>query len=967
MAFAISACLAFTLDTTTSHISTMEDFFRNKVLQTLSGKNKGVVVSATQQQERSEEKHLSELDQTHREHLFENPAAGASTDATKVLVIITDGDPSDTNRNNIVQRYDAKNIIRFVIGVSCPNVVHAHHENSYLNSVCYKRTDHLQQDSSLTPACQDWTRKTVDLVFLLDGSASMTQTEFKKNKDFIENIMNRLKNSSIKFAVVQFSSDSRKVFDFNDYQAGTALDKLMNEAQMKSLTRTHRALTFVLDQLFENPAAGASTDATKVLVIITDGDPSDTNRNNIVQRYDAKNIIRFVIGVRVNTMDRFRAIASKPAEKYVFKIENCDGITGILEYFQRKNFKKEGEGFKVAQSGVFFKVSCPNVVHAHHENSYLNSVCYKRTDHLQQDSSLTPACQDWTRKTVDLVFLFDGSASMTQTEFNKNKDFIVDIIDSLKNSSIKFAAVQFSSDSRKVFDFNDYQAGTALDKLMNEAHMKSLTNTHRALRFVLEHLFENPAAGASTDATKVLVIITDGDPSDTDRNNIVQRYDAKNIIRFVMGIKCSQNVKVKVPSMHKFKSISSQPTGKYSFKIENYDGLTEIVEYFQRKNFITEGEVAWTGDQSDGIAQSGLNAVFYNDSLMLGSLRSNSWRSCLQEREGAQSEDPHVRMDAYTGHSVCVGKKNNHILYFTGAPRFEQKGQVVVFRHNCMNWTPGQRLNGDQIGSYFGAELCSVDIDSDGNTDFLLVGAPLFHQPQENTEGQIYVYRLTDEMQLENDNRGAVYIYLGDRHKGIRSTFSQRVTGRQIQPGLRFFGQAIDGDIGEDGLPHIVIGSQGTAVVLRSRPVFDVLADLTFKPKELSTEDTDCTVNIDEIIHKGILTACFEMVETTKSKAGTISSRLNVSYTLDVDPMRQTHRCFFSPTDRKAKSLTSTFELRDKDACFNYTIYMPKCVEDTSSPISIRLNFYQLDSESAHAVLNVDREKQAVVKILFGN
>lgn len=35
--------------------------------------------------------------------------------------------------------------------------------------------------------------------------------------------------------------------------------------------------------------------------------------------------------------------------------------------------------------------------------------------------------------------------------------------------------------------------------------------------------------------------------------------------------------------------------------------------------------------------------------------------------------------------------------------------------------------------------------------------------------------------------------------------------------GLRFFGQAIDGgmDLGEDGLPDIVIGSQGAAVVLR--------------------------------------------------------------------------------------------------------------------------------------------------------
>lgn len=120
---------------------------------------------------------------------------------------------------------------------------------------------------------------------------------------------------------------------------------------------------------------------------------------------------------------------------------------------------------------------------------------------------------------MDLVFLFDGSRSMTTAEFTKNKDFIVDIMNSLQNTSVKvtalwqyysihsiyllndiymlyqycimlsaffqFAAVQFSLGCNKVFDFNDYQEGRALDKLRNEPHMKSLTNTHRALKFVL--------------------------------------------------------------------------------------------------------------------------------------------------------------------------------------------------------------------------------------------------------------------------------------------------------------------------------------------------------------------------------------------------------------------------------------------------------------------------------------------------
>ncbi|XP_029369917.1 integrin alpha-L-like [Echeneis naucrates] len=139
------------------------------------------------------------------------------------------------------------------------------------------------------------------------------------------------------------------------------------------------------------------------------------------------------------------------------------------------------------------------------------------------------------KKTVDLVFLFDGSGSMREDEFTRNKYVINDIMDSLKNTSIKFAAVQFSTTYRKVFDFNDYEAGRALDKLKAEQHMKTLTNTHKALRFVLEDIMENPDSGASRDATKVLVLITDGDPSDTDRHGIINTYDEKSIIRFVIG------------------------------------------------------------------------------------------------------------------------------------------------------------------------------------------------------------------------------------------------------------------------------------------------------------------------------------------------------------------------------------------------------------------------------------------------
>uniref|UniRef100_A0A4W6DAR3 VWFA domain-containing protein n=1 Tax=Lates calcarifer TaxID=8187 RepID=A0A4W6DAR3_LATCA len=618
-----------------------------------------------------------------------------------------------------------------------------------------------------------------------------------------------------------------------------------------------------------------------------------------------------------------------------------------------------------------------------------SNVCYTMTDELREISSFKPAFEECTRKTVDLVFLFDGSASMTEDEFTKNKDFIVDIMKTLQNTSIKFAAVQFSSNYNKVFDFNDYQHV----RLVEVIKWSFVYSEHYKCDFYIcfrEHILEKPDAGASPDATKVLVLITDGDPSDTDRNGIIKRYNDKKIIRFVIGVKAAK--------LDKFTAIASEPTDKYAFQIEDYYGLKGILENFQNRIFTMEGSTGIrAGDMTSEMAQSGFSAVFHRENLILGSVGSNSWRGSLQElqeQNETQIVDPKMLEDSYMGYSVSVGEMKEAPLYFTGAPRFNHTGQVVLFKQQDKSWTVAQKLNGHQIGSYFGAELCSVDINSDSNTDFLLVGAPLFYQPQEKREGQIYVYTMTDEMQLKNelsvtvpsmgrfgttiasladlngdglrdiavgapmedDNRGAVYIYLGDKHQGIRSTFSQRIMGQEIQSGLRFFGQAIDGkiDLGKDGLPDIVIGSQGTAVVLRSRPVFNVMAHLSFQPEEISTEKIYCPSQTDETLPMVTLKVCFEMAETTKSKAGAMNSGLNISYTLNVDPVRQTHYRGFFGTDTKARNHTNTHELREKNTCFNYSIHMPKCVTDTLSPIIIKLNFSQVESENK----NVPFEKQ---------
>ncbi|MGH0145578.1 UNVERIFIED_CONTAM: hypothetical protein FKN15_018671 [Acipenser sinensis] len=165
----------------------------------------------------------------------------------------------------------------------------------------------------------------------------------------------------------------------------------------------------------------------------------------------------------------------------------------------------------------------------------------------------------------------------------------------------------------------------------------------------------------------------------------------------------------------------------------------------------------------------------------------------------------------HRGYSVAAGRTGQGVLYFLGAPRYRHKGKVIVFQKRNSNWVETQHIQGEQIGSAFGSELCSVDVNADGQTDLLLIGAPLFHQegvggrvtvcvlePAGNVSCNSSLYgshgnllgrfgaaiartadlngdNLSDiaiGAPLENDWHGSVYIFIGER-RGVRSGYSQ--------------------------------------------------------------------------------------------------------------------------------------------------------------------------------------------------
>ncbi|XP_027767159.1 integrin alpha-L-like, partial [Empidonax traillii] len=195
-------------------------------------------------------------------------------------------------------------------------------------------------------------------------------------------------------------------------------------------------------------------------------------------------------------------------------------------------------------------------------------------------------------------------------------------------------------------------------------------------------------------------------------------------------------------------------------------------------------------------------------------------------------------------------------LVAAGAPRHLYVGGVILFEvpEAAGDWKVLQTLQGEQVGSYFGATLCALE--QGGGTVALLVGAPTHYDGRRG--GRVYLYRWDQDSlhpsgqlwgapghplgrfgaslaalgdldgddlpevavgaPLEDEERGAIYIFWG-RPGGVELHPRQRLQGAVVAPG-RFFGQAVAGglDLTGDGLEDVVVGMEGHVVVMSPLP-----------------------------------------------------------------------------------------------------------------------------------------------------
>ncbi|XP_041108048.1 collagen alpha-1(XXI) chain-like [Polyodon spathula] len=177
-----------------------------------------------------------------------------------------------------------------------------------------------------------------DLVFILDGSWSVGDTNFEIIKRWLVNITSNfdIGQTFTQVGVVQYSDNPLLEIPLGKYVSSEKLIEAMESIQyMGGNTQTGIAIKFAWENMFAH-SARAANGVTKIAVVLTDGKSQDEVRH-AAEEARKNRITLFAIGIGSETEEaELKAIANKPSSTYVFYVDDYLVISKIREMMSQK-------------------------------------------------------------------------------------------------------------------------------------------------------------------------------------------------------------------------------------------------------------------------------------------------------------------------------------------------------------------------------------------------------------------------------------------------------------------------------------------------------------------------------------------------------------------------------------------------------------------------------------------------------
>uniref|UniRef100_A0A8C7K3S8 Integrin subunit alpha 10 n=1 Tax=Oncorhynchus kisutch TaxID=8019 RepID=A0A8C7K3S8_ONCKI len=630
---------------------------------------------------------------------------------------------------------------------------------------------------------------------------------------------------------------------------------------------------------------------------------------------------------------------------------------------------------------------------------FSTGICASVSDDLEPRETIAPTAQRCATY-MDIVIVLDGSNSIYP--WYEVQNFLSNILSKFHISpeQMQVGVLQYGEVAVHEWSLRDYQTTQeVVEAAKNISRQEGReTRTAYAIHMGCTEAF-SPERGAREGATKVMIVVTDGESHDGEElPDALEECEKRNITRYAIAVLGHYIRRQQDPEtfISEIKYIASDPDDKYFFNVTDEAALNDIVDALGDRIFTLEGTLGYNESSFKfEMSQIGFSTHVLDDGILFGMVGAYDWDGgvlkegakgrIMPTREAFESEFPqelknHAAYLGYTVSSVIVGDWRR--LYVAGAPRFKHKGKVILFElSDNGDVNIAQALNGEQIGSYYGSEVCGLDVDQDGITDVLLVAAPMYLGPGNKEAGRVYIYSLSGEVfvsngtlkaedrfqdarfgyalasapdlnhdgytdllvgaPLEDGHNGAIYVYHGQGIHIIHN-YKQRIAGSSLSPSLQYFGRSVSArlDLDGDGLLDLAVGAQGSAVLLSSRSIVQINMSLSFQPHSINVIQKTCQRGGRESACLNA-TACFLALSHSP---GTHSSSFELSVVAMLDERKLTARALFDDSNQRQTQLGVRVHT-GQTVCHN----LPFHVFDTADyirPISFSLRFKINDTES---------------------
>uniref|UniRef100_A0A8C7QYY7 Integrin subunit alpha 2 n=1 Tax=Oncorhynchus mykiss TaxID=8022 RepID=A0A8C7QYY7_ONCMY len=601
---------------------------------------------------------------------------------------------------------------------------------------------------------------------------------------------------------------------------------------------------------------------------------------------------------------------------------------------------------------------------------YYPGICAEVSPLFNPLSSFSPALQTCGGP-MDIAIVLDGSNSIYP--WPPVVAFLKKLLENLDigPDNTQVSIIQYAVDPDFEFYLNSYKTKDSIIAAAANIPQKSglETNTFRAIEFARRQAFL-PTNGARPGASKVMVVVTDGESHDKGlKDDVIGKCEQEKITRFgiaVLGYYIRNDIDTK-NLIAEIKSIASTPTDRYFFNVSAEEALLEIAGTLGDRIFNIEG-TGKGGDFQMEMSQVGFSAhqTKNQNMMMLGAVGAYGWSGTVVHYTPQKSDIfPKTAFEniledrnhsSLLGYSVTTLNDGSTEYYVAGAPRSNHTGQVIVYIINSKGQpTVIDSQRGDQIGSYYGSVLCPLDVDKDGVSDILLVGAPMFMNEQKKETGKVYLLSFTKGIlsdqgilrgpspvdnarfgmsisavpdlnmdgysdvvvgaPLEDNNRGVIYVFNGDKKK-LRT----QILGSKLDPALKYFGRSLDAnsDLNDDTIPDVSVGAYGKVVQLWSRGLAVVTARATFNPDKVNILSKTCRVS-GRLVSCFNTTVCFSATFRPKIPVGPVALRYNLTLDADLQSSRVTSRGQFSNSERV---LQKDIRVSTRELCDTYEVFV---------------------------------------------